>query len=66
MTKLLTFLNQFIENEFYEELEGLIGNFVDLFSLSENEDENIILTSLFFKNLIIIYLYISNYPYMKK
>ena len=63
MIKLINLLNKFIDNEDYESLETFIGEFLDLFSFSENEEENIILTSIFFKNLLILFLYFFNYPY---
>ena len=61
--KSLTLLNKCLEDKNYNLLFNIIGNLGDLVILSDNPMENILFSSICFKNLHILYLYFSNYPY---
>ena len=60
----LTFLNKCLEEENYDILFNYVEKLSAIIFFSNDERENIIKTSNFLKNLHILYLYFSNYPYL--
>ena len=63
--KSLSLLNKFLEEKDYNTLFNIFENFSNiLFPVSNDIIEKTIITTNFFKNLHILYLYFSNYPYL--
>ena len=60
----LTFLNKFLEKENYDILFNYLQKLSETFIFSDDEREKVIKASKFLKNLHILYLYFSNYPYL--
>ena len=62
--KSLTLLNKYLEGKHYNALFNIIEKLGDIVILSDNYIENQLYSSIFFKNLHLLYLYFSNYPYI--
>ena len=60
----LTFLNKYLEKENYDILFNYLQKLSETFIFSDDEREKVIKASKFLKNLHILYLYFSNYPYL--
>ena len=60
----INLLNKCLENKNYNLLITLIEKLGDIIIISDNHIENKIFASIFLKNLHLLYLYFSNYPYL--
>ena len=60
--KSLVFLEKCLDQQDYSLLFNIIGKLSDLIILSDNQVENVIFSSIFLKNLHLLYIYFSNYP----
>ncbi len=60
----INLLNKCLENKNYDLLITLIDKLGDIIIISDNHIENKIFASIFLKNLHLLYLYFSNYPYL--
>ena len=61
--KSLTLFNKCLEIKDYNFLFNQVKKLADMIILSDSADENKLFSSIFFKNLHILYLYFTNYPY---
>ena len=60
----LTLLNKYLEEKNYDILFNYVKNISTIIISQDNEKEKVFKTSNFLKNLHILYLYFSNYPYL--
>ena len=63
LIKSLALINKSLVDENYNFLFNIMGKLREIIIISDNPIENIILSSNLFKNLHLLYLYFSNYPY---
>ena len=62
--KSFIFINRCLEDENYNFLYNMMGKLGDIIIISDNPIQNKIISSVLFKNLHLLYLYFSNYPYL--
>ena len=61
--KSIKLLNKYLEDCSYELLCNFLGELANLFIISNGEIFGLLLSSLFFNNLLLLSLYFLNYPY---
>ena len=61
--KSFTLINKCLEDENYTFLCNMMDKLGDIIIISDNPIQNKIISSVLFKNLHLLYLYFSNYPY---
>ena len=59
----LAFINKYVEDRNFTLLFNIVGKLPNIIILSDNLEENYILSLSFLNHLHLLYLYFSNYPY---